>query len=123
MDRNDQSILDGFLPLRPAVFHMLLTLSQGVRHGYALKLAAEARTDGVVRLGPGTLYESLQRMEQRGLIEETGVPTEAAQERADRRYYRITDLGRLVLRAELRQMEAALAEARHAKILEAPWGS
>ena len=120
MAKNDRSILDGFLPLRPPVFHMLLSLSQGVRHGYALKLAAEERTQGVVRLGPGTLYESLQRMEQRGLIEETEAPVEAAKERSDRRYYRITDLGRLALRAELRQMEAALAEARHAKIIEAP---
>ena len=113
------STVDSFLPLRPAVFHLLLGLSHGAGHGYGLKLAAEERTGGVVRLGPGTLYESLQRMEQRGLIEEAPPPPSQASQRSDRRYYRITALGRSVLRAELRQMEAALAEARAASLLDA----
>mgnify|MGYP001823069644 CR=1 FL=1 len=120
MSQTDQETVERFLPLRPAVFHMLLSLSQGDRHGYALKLAAEERTGGVVRLGPGTLYESLQRMEKRGLIQETKAPPNRLNERSDRRYYRITDLGRSVLRGELRQMETALAEARRAKILDRP---
>lgn len=110
--------VDSFLPLRPAVFHLLLGLSHGVGHGYGLKLAAEERTGGVVRLGPGTLYESLQRMEQRSLIEEAPTPPSEVNQRSDRRYYRITKLGRSVLRAELRQMEAALAEARRASLLD-----
>ncbi|MGI9626383.1 MAG: PadR family transcriptional regulator [Longimicrobiales bacterium] len=113
--RNDQ--VERFLPLRPAVFHLLLSLSQGDRHGYALKLAAEERTGGVLKIGPGTLYESLQRMERQELISETKAPPDHLHERRDRRYYRITALGRSVLRGELRQMEAALAEAKRADLL------
>lgn len=105
-----------FLPLRPPVLHLLLGLSQGVAHGYALKLAAEERTDGVVRLGPGTLYETLQRLEKRGLIEEVDAPPAARTERADRRYYRITGLGDAVLRAELEQLARVLEQARDARV-------
>ena len=105
-----------FLPLRPPLFHLLLGLSQGVSHGYALKLAAEERTEGVVRMGPGTLYESLQRLEKRDLIEEADAPPEAEGERTDRRYYKITPLGQAVIEAELRQLARVLAEAREARV-------
>ena len=59
------------LPLRPAVFHILIVLAEGERHGYAVKQEVERRTDGVVKMGPGTLYESIQRMLERGLVVET----------------------------------------------------
>ena len=52
----------GLLPLRPAVFHILVVLAEGERHGYAIKQEVVERTDGVVKMGPGTLYESIQRM-------------------------------------------------------------
>ena len=105
-----------FLPLRPPVFHLLFGLSQGVAHGYALKLAAEERTDGVVKLGPGTLYETLQRLEKRGLIQEVDAPPDARTERADRRYYKITGLGEAVLKAELEQLARVLEQAREARV-------
>jgi len=108
------------LPLRPSFFHFLLSLSQGVAHGYALKRATEERTAGALLVGPGTLYESLQRMEKRGLIIEAAVPIDAVGERADRRYYGITDFGVAVLRAELQTMEVALLEARQARLLGNP---
>lgn len=108
------------LPLRPAFFHLLLGLSQGDAHGYALKLAAEERTGGALKIGPGTLYESLQRLEKRGLVTPVPPPADALAERKDRRYLRITPLGIAVLRAELQNLERALIEARKVPLLLIP---
>ena len=103
---------DDLLPLNPPVFHVLLTLARGERHGYAMMREVAADTAGTIKLGPGTLYYSLQKMLERGLIEE-------ADERADpdaggerRRYYRITTFGRDVAEAESRRLEQAVELAR-----------
>lgn len=105
MSEDDQHVAEKMLPLTPAVFHILLALADGEKHGYAIMQEIGARTDGAMRLGPGTLYGSIQRMLKDGLIVE-------AQERAGtthgderRRYYRLTSFGLRVLRAEARRLE------------------
>jgi DNA-binding PadR family transcriptional regulator len=96
-------------PVRPAVLHILLVLSEGERHGYAVKQEVESRTDGVVKMGPGTLYESIQRMVENGLIRES--PRQKGGQ-AQRRYYRITAFGRRVLQAEVSRLEQVVEHAR-----------
>jgi DNA-binding PadR family transcriptional regulator len=101
--------------LTPAVFALLLALSEGQRHGYALVTEVEQLTDGVIRLGPGTLYRSLQRMRVEGLIEELtdGEATDLQDRRAERRRsYQITDQGRDAVRAEARRLAALVDAAR-----------
>jgi DNA-binding PadR family transcriptional regulator len=102
-----------FIPLTPATFHILLTLVDGVRHGYRIKREVEDRTGGTIRLGAGTLYEGIQRMDKKGLIEEVDAPSEAEAEAGSRwRFYGITILGSAVLKAELARLESDVAAAR-----------
>jgi DNA-binding PadR family transcriptional regulator len=101
-----------FLPLRPAVFHILVVLAEGERHGYAVKQEVERRTDGVVKMGPGTLYESIQRMLERGLVEESSARPHPENDQAQRRYYRISKFGREVLEAEVARLSAIVDDAR-----------
>ena len=100
------------LPLRPAVFHILVVLAEGDRHGYAIKQEVERRTDGVVKMGPGTLYESIQRMLDRGLLEELANRPQPENDQAQRRYYRLSKFGREVLSAEVARLGAIVDEAR-----------
>jgi DNA-binding PadR family transcriptional regulator len=98
----DASVAD-LLPLPPATFHILLALSAEERHGYAIILDVEARTNGDLRLSAGTLYRSLARMVEQGLITEV----EKRRTRDDderRRYYRITSFGTAVARAEMARL-------------------
>ncbi len=88
---------------------MLLALSYGDQHGYAIKQEVERVTGGDIRLGPGTLYEAIQRLEEDGLIEEAS-PASAGQ--PHRRTYRLTFAGRAALRVELRRYGAVLTHAR-----------
>ncbi len=97
-------------PVRPAVLHILLVLAEGERHGYAVKQEVESRTDGVVKMGPGTLYESIQRMVENGLIRES--PRRHKDDTTQRRYYRITSFGRRVLQAEVSRLEQVVEDAR-----------
>jgi len=100
-------------PLSAPVLHILLALADGPRHGYAIKLDVEARSDGAVRLGPGTLYEAIQRLEEGGLIEEAppaGSPANGQE--AQRRSYRLTERGWNQLRAEVRRLGHLVAHAR-----------
>ncbi|HSR41585.1 MAG TPA: helix-turn-helix transcriptional regulator, partial [Longimicrobiales bacterium] len=95
---------DAFLPLTPVTLQILLSLTRGPLHGYGMKRDVEDRTDGRVRLGAGTLYAGLQRMEADGLIEESEAPEELEGEANPRwRFYAVTVLGRRVLEAELRR--------------------
>ena len=96
------------------VLHIMLALADGARHGYAIKQAVEERTDGAVRLGPGTLYEAIQRLEDGGLIEETAAGrTEPANgQEAQRRYYRLTERGWASLRKDLRALGQLVDVAR-----------
>lgn len=100
------------LPLTPVVFHGLIALAGGPRHGYALAQEVEAATEGRIRMGPGTLYGSLQRMQDEGLVEEAPNPGESGAHAERRRYYRLTRFGRAVLVAETERLEAAVRLAR-----------
>jgi DNA-binding PadR family transcriptional regulator len=102
-----------YLPLTPATFHILATIAAGPRHGYAIKREVEDRTDGVVRLGAGTLYTGIQRMEREGLLAESPPPEENSHDAGSRwRFYTITELGRKVLDLELARLESDLELVR-----------
>jgi DNA-binding PadR family transcriptional regulator len=99
------------------VIHILLALADGARHGYAIKQDVEERTDGAIRLGPGTLYEAIQRLLDGGLIEEASQADPANGQQAQRRYYGLTPAGWDVLRDEVSQLGAIVERARaHPKL-------
>lgn len=102
-----------FLPLKPVWFHILLTLSEQATHGYAIRQAVEARTDGAIRLWPTTLYGSIGQLEDAGLIE-AWRPAAAAQDDVTRHAYRLTALGRRVLLAETERLDGLVRLARAA---------
>jgi DNA-binding PadR family transcriptional regulator len=95
---------ESMLPLPPATFHILLALSENPRHGYAIMQDVAERTGGRLKLGAGTLYRSIQRMLEQGLIEETRRRPAPEQDDERRRYYQITELGTAVARAETRRL-------------------
>jgi DNA-binding PadR family transcriptional regulator len=101
-----------FLPLTPAMFHILLALADGEKHGYAILKEVARRTDGKVRLSAGTLYGNLARLERSGMIVESGRRPAIGLDDERRRYYRLTTFGRAVAIAEARRMEEALSQAR-----------
>src|SRR5690349_21731298 len=96
----------GQLPLTPVVLHILLALTDGERHGYAIAQEVEATTQGQVHMGPGTLYGSIQRMLAAALIEETAPRKRPGDDAERRRYYRMTTFGRRVLELELERLAA-----------------
>lgn len=111
---SDRSEIDPLLPLPLPVFHMLLSLSEGERHGYALKREILQRTEGRLNLGSGALYGSINKMLDQGLIEESEERPDPHLDDERRRYYRITQLGQRVAQAEavrLREL-VRLAETR-----------
>ena len=101
-----------FLPLKPIWFQMLLVLAGGVRHGYAIRREVEQRTDGAVRLWPTTLYGSLSKMEEAGLIEEVEDAPADGDDDIDRVFYRLTALGRTVLLVETERLEELVRLSR-----------
>src|SRR5512135_2952815 len=103
-----------FLPLSPQKFHILLSLADRDRHGYAIMQEVEARTAGGIRLGPGTLYGAVKRMRSAGLIAEADAP---AGEDPRRRSYALTPLGRAVAVAEAARMAALVDAARGKRLL------
>jgi DNA-binding PadR family transcriptional regulator len=96
-------------PLTPAVFHILLALADGKLHGYAIAQTVAQQTNGEVRMGPGTLYGSLQRLLDQGWVAVSESP-EGVDER--RRYYRLTGVGRRALETEVQRMDALVRTAR-----------
>jgi DNA-binding PadR family transcriptional regulator len=100
------------VPLTPAVFHILLALADGERHGYSIMRDVAALTHGKVRLGPATLYRSIKHLVEDGLIEESDVRPDPALDDERRHYYRLTELGRQVIVAEVRRLEETLAITR-----------
>jgi DNA-binding PadR family transcriptional regulator len=108
----DQSSIEGFLPLQPTTFHVLLSLADEDRHGYAIMAEVGTRTGGEIRLSVGTLYRSLQRMQEQGLIVETKTRPAPDEDDERRRYYRITPLGRAVARAEVARLQSLVKMAR-----------
>ena len=101
-----------FLPLSPQQFHILLALVDGQRHGYGIIRDVEARTDGAVRLGTGTLYTALARLEALALVDEPPRRPAAPDDDERRKYSRLTPLGRAVLPAETARGEALVRHAR-----------
>jgi len=111
--------LDKHLPLPPAVFHILIALGDGEKHGYAVMQDVADRTGGKVRMSPGTLYGSIRKMLDEGLIEEIFLrgARAAAKEDERRRYYRVTKFGRTVAAAEAARLSALLHDARVAGLV------
>jgi len=112
-----QQPVDKFLPLTPAMFHILLALTDRERHGYHIMQEVEERTEGRVRLGPGTLYGSIKRMLAAGWIEETEERPDRDMDDERRRYYRLTDLGYRIATAEAERLERLVKSARVKKLL------
>ena len=107
----DRELPESLLPLPPATFHILLALADVERHGYAILQDVEQRTGGELKLGAGTLYRSIARMVEQGLIAEVTRRRTLADD-ARRRYYRITALGEACARAEMRRMADLVEVAR-----------
>lgn len=108
---NDRELADQLLPLPPTTFHILLALIDEERHGYAIIQDVEARTEGELRLSAGTLYRSIARLVEQGLIAEIAKRRPAADD-PRRRYYRLTPFGIAVARAEMRRLSQLVRLAR-----------
>lgn len=104
------------LRITPAFFFLLLTLVDGERHGYAMAKEAEERSEGAISIGPGSLYWSLSRLAEAGLIEESRAPEDDTRE-GRRRYYRLTDTGRAVLETELATLSRVVSFARDRQVI------
>jgi len=112
--------VDDHLPLAPKVFHVLLALADGDKHGYAVMREIRTRTDGAIVLGASTLYGIVKRLLEDGLIEESDERPDPALDDERRRYYRMTDLGRAVAVAESKRLEATLGVARAKRLIPQP---
>lgn len=111
---------ESYLPLTPAMFHILLALADGEKHGYAILKEVARRTDGKVQLSAGTLYGNLARLEGSGMILESNRRPEIGLDDERRRYYQLTEFGREVAVAEARRMQEALAQAHAKKLFRKP---
>jgi DNA-binding PadR family transcriptional regulator len=117
MARSDEgrSLIAEYLPLPLPIFHILLSLTAGERHGYALKREILARTDGKLNLASGALYGSINRILDQGLIEESDERPDEHLDDERRRYYKITKLGTMVVQAEAERLRD-LAHLAFAKL-------
>ena len=115
MARDIDAEVEALLPLAPAFLHILIALGEGERHGYSIMQDVAERTGGKVRMSPGTLYGSIKRMLEEGLIEELTTGAAGADER--RRYYRITRFGRRVAAAEAERLSSLLSQARQSGLV------
>jgi DNA-binding PadR family transcriptional regulator len=117
MKTNGPPDVGQFLPLSPAALHILLALAGGDLHGYGIMQEIARQSAGNYKIGPGTLYDNLNRLLSQGLVEETaGRP---ARDETRRRYYRLKAMGRGVLSAEVVRLEGVLREARsHLRLLK-----
>lgn len=112
-----KSTSDENLPLTPAVFEILLALADQDRHGYGIMQEVEQRTEGLMKLGPGTLYGSIKRMLESDLIEDSGDRPDPELDDDRRRYYRLTKQGRQVASAEANRLDRQVQQARNKKLL------
>ncbi|MBC8167110.1 MAG: helix-turn-helix transcriptional regulator [Bryobacteraceae bacterium] len=103
---------ESLLPLPVAVFHILVALADRDRHGYSIMQDIGTRTGGKVQLSAGTLYSSIRRMLEQGLIEELAESPDATSSDQRRRYYRLSRFGRRTARAEAERMNSLLSQAR-----------
>ena len=104
--------IDDFLPLAPATLHILLSLAGEKMYGYAIMQEVARQSEGRFKLGPGTLYDNLQRLMKAGLVEEAAA--KSSEDNSRRRYYRLSGMGRGVLAAEIDRLREGVyhAEAR-----------
>ena len=107
-----QEEVDALLPLPPATFHILMAVADEDRHGYAIIQDIASRTSGELQMSAGTLYRSIQRMQEQGLIVETRERPAPEEDDERRRYYRITPFGLAVARAEARRLMQMVKLAR-----------
>ena len=108
----DKGSLDLILPLQPTSFHILLSLAEEDRHGYAIIQDIARRTNGEIKLSAGTLYRSIQRLQEQGLIVETRTRPAPEEDDERRRYYSITAAGKAAAQAEVRRLHDLLKMAR-----------
>ena len=108
----NDSTVDSLLPLPTAVFHILIALADRDRHGYSIMQDVAARTGGAVQLSAGTLYSSIRRMLEQGLIEELTKSPDPSSTDERRRYYRLARFGRRVAAAEVARLNALVQQAR-----------
>jgi DNA-binding PadR family transcriptional regulator len=120
MTKQSDAKSESFLPLTPAMFHILLALADGEKHGYAILKEVARRTADKVRLSAGTLYGNLSRLEGEGMIAESANRPAIGLDDERRRYYRLTDLGRAVAVAEARRMQEAVEQAFAKKLFRKP---
>lgn len=113
---------ESFLPLPPAVFYIMLALATGEKHGYGIMQEVAARTDGALKMGPGTLYGAIKRMLAAGWIAEADARPDAALDDERRRYYTLTDLGGKIARAEADRLKRLVDAARTQGLLGNPAG-
>jgi DNA-binding PadR family transcriptional regulator len=109
--------IQSLLPLTPTVFHMLLALADGEKHGYGIMQAVERETQGQMQIRTGSLYGSIRRMIESGLIEETNERPDPALDDERRRYYGLTDFGRRVLASEAARITQVMAVIQGKRIL------
>jgi len=107
-------------PLTPALFHVLLALADGEKHGYAILKEVARRTDGKVKLSASTLYGIIKRLNSEGWIVESDDRPVASLDDERRRYYRLTEQGRRVAVAEAHRLEELLAMARSKDLIRKP---
>jgi DNA-binding PadR family transcriptional regulator len=107
--------IDDFLPLAPATLHILLALAGENLHGYGIMQEVSRQSEGRYKLGPGTLYDNLQRLMKQSLVEEVAGPQDA---NSRRRYYRLSSLGQSVLSAEIARLDGVVKEARTRRVLQ-----
>ena len=108
------------LPLTPAVFHILLALVDGERHGYAIMQEVAQSTEGQIKMGPGTLYGTIKRLLAAKLVEESEERPDPNLDDERRRYYRLTGLGRRVVEAEAERLETLVKLARGKRLIGKP---
>ena len=108
---------ESLLPLPTAVFHILIALADRDRHGYSIMQDVAARTGGAVQLSAGTLYSSIRRMLEQGLIEELSKSPDPSSTDERRRYYRLARFGRRAAAAEVARLTALLEQARATRLV------
>jgi DNA-binding PadR family transcriptional regulator len=114
---SDEAAPESFLPLHRDTFHILVSLADRERHGYSVMQDVAERTNGALRLSPSSLYASIKRLLEQGLIEELSARPDPENDDERRRYYALTRLGRHVAKAEARRLERLLADARASGLL------
>jgi DNA-binding PadR family transcriptional regulator len=109
--------MNHLLPLTPAVFHILLALADGERHGYAIMQEVTNTTEGRIKMGPGTLYGTIKRLLEAKLVEESDERPDPALDDERRRYYQLTGIGRRVLKAEAERLAALVKLAQSKRLI------